>query len=497
MSKKHTVSRRTVLKGAALLGSAPLLASCEKATSLLTEQMGEIIPPTVAPITSSHIDPAFHLLSRAGYGPWPGDLERVHKMGSDAWIDEQLAPDKIDDKAANLRASRFETVQLDGGTCFEYKKEVLFNEVARQSLIRSIYSKRQLLQVMVEFWSDHFNIDMSKGNCVYFKGSDDRTVIRKFALGNFKDLLRASAVSPAMLTYLDGNENKKASPSDIPNENYARELMELHTLGVYGGYSQKDVSEVARCLTGWRIHDKWQRGLVYFDKTLHDDGEKEVLGHLIASGGNEKDLDAVIDIVCHHPSTAQFLSKKLVRKFVSEDPPANLISSTASVFTNTKGDITSVVRHILKSDEFKHSAGCKIKRPYQFIVSALRSVGADTYVHNDVVDYLVSMGQSPFQYPTPDGYPDESEPWMGALLWRWNFALALTSNKIPSVTVHLDKLLTAFGAAQTLRPDIIIPHFIGRKGTLAELKVLASSKQSLSDHHLIGLILSSPAFQRC
>jgi len=533
MKQDDTISRRTILKGAALVGGVSMLTGCERASSLLTERMGEVIPDSVAESTSKQIDPAFHLLSRAGYGPWPGDLEHVKSIGTIAWINEQLDPDKIDDNAANFRASRFETIHLDGGTCFEYKKEVLFNEVARQSLIRSIYSKRQLLQVMVEFWSDHFNIDMSKGNCAYFKGSDDRTVIRKYALGNFRDLLKASAVSPAMLTYLDGNENKKSRPADIPNENYARELMELHTLGVHGGYTQQDVSEVARCLTGWRIQDKWQRGKVYFAPELHDDGEKEVLGHRIAAGGKEKDLDSVLDIVCAHPSTAKHLSEKLVRRFVAENPPSGLVASAASEFTRTNGDIKSVVRHILTSAEFAGAAGMKIKRPFQFIVSSLRAVGADTYAHNDVVDYLKSMGQCPFQYPTPDGYPDESAPWMAALLWRWNFALALTNNQIPSVKVDTRKLVTALGANDSAHPmahpsdqhalahasvqhppdqhpsdqhpsdqhalaQHLMPHFLGRKGTRLELEALSPSAPAIiSAPCLIGLILSSPAFQRC
>jgi uncharacterized protein (DUF1800 family) len=353
---------------------------------------------------------------------------------------------------------------------------------------------------MVEFWSDHFNIDMSKGNCAYFKGSDDRTVIRKYALGNFRDLLKASAVSPAMLTYLDGNENKKSNPTDIPNENYARELMELHTLGVHGGYTQQDVSEVARCLTGWRIQEKWQRGKVYFAPELHDDGVKEVLGHRIAAGGKEKDLDSVLDIVCAHPSTAKHLSEKLVRRFVAENPPSALVASAAHEFTHTGGDIKSVVRHILTSAEFAGSAGLKIKRPFQFIVSSLRAVGADTYAHNDVLDYLKSMGQCPFQYPTPDGYPDRGAPWMAALLWRWNFAQALANSQIPTVKVDTEKLVTALGAKDSAhsRAQHLMPHFIGRTGTRLELEALSPpSGPGMSTPCLIGLILSSPAFQRC
>src|SRR5262249_11611084 len=200
------------------------------------------------------------------------------------------------------------------------KKPVLRREITRHTLLRAVYSRRQLFEVMVGFWTDHLNINLEKGDCIYLKPADDRLVIRTHALGRFRDLIRASATSPAMLVYLDGKENKKAGPNDIPNENYARELLELHTLGVHGGYTQKDVLEVARCLTGWRLRTKWRKGTVYFDPHWHDNGEKSVLGHGIPAGGGPADLEQVIDMVCRHPSTARYVATKLVRRFVSEEP---------------------------------------------------------------------------------------------------------------------------------------------------------------------------------
>jgi uncharacterized protein (DUF1800 family) len=494
-----------MIKATALTGGAISLTGCERVISSVTKEFGQTIPERVSVADATEIDPIFHLLSRAAYGPWPGDLDRVRLMGADAWIEEQLAPEKIDDTLCDFRARRFETLHHDPGTCYEYKKPVLREEITRHTLLRAVYSQRQLFEVMVNFWTDHLNINLEKGDCIYLKAADDRLVIRAHALGKFKDLVRASATSPAMLVYLDGKENKKAGPDDIPNENYARELLELHTLGVHGGYTQRDVYEVARCLTGWRLRTKWRKGTVYFDPALHDDGEKHVLGQSIPAGGGEQDLDRVVGIVCHHPSTARHIAAKLARRFVSEEPSASLIDRAASIFTKTDGDIKALVRTILTSDEFKAARGGKFKRPFQYIVSSLRSLGADTHAHQPLVEYLLRMGQGPFQYPTPDGYPDEAAPWLGTLLWRWNFALALASGHVPTVTVSPGELARSIGGSleQGLTPARLLPHFIGRAGTEAELKTFNDYvvSQNLSDDRhkaeLLGLILASPAFQRC
>ena len=379
-----------------------------------------------------------------------------------------------------------------------------FEEVRVATWVRAVYSKRQLFEIMVGFWTDHLNINIEKGDCIYLKPSDDREVIRRHALGRFRDLIRASVTSPAMLVYLDGKENKKAGPDDVPNENYARELLELHTLGVHGGYTQKDVYEVARCLTGWRLRTKWRRGTVFFEPTLHDDGTKSILGHLIPSGLGERDLERVVDIVADHPSTARFIATKLVRRFVADQPPQLLVERVAAVFAETGGDIKSLVRTILKSDEFNGARGAKFKRPFHFVVSALRALGADTHAHAPLIEYLTRMGQGLFQHPTPDGYPDEAEPWLGGLLWRWNFAFALASNDVPSATVSLDLLAHAIaGDGARPAPSRLLAYFIGRSGSPAEIQALedyVSSQGSTEDTQpasLAGLILASPAFQRC
>ena len=292
---------------------------------------GPLTPPA-----STQIDPVAHALNRWTFGAGPGDYARVAAMGTDAFLAEQLAPEKIDDGLCDRAIARFAECWWEPvGEAYDETDEALPPVLRRVAVLRPVYSQRQLFEVMCEFWSDHFNIDPGKGDCRYNKISDDREVVRTHALGNFRDLLHASALSPAMLWYLDGRANVKRTPEEKPNENYARELMELHTLGVHGGYTQTDVMEVARCLTGWTILAKKDDGFagklfsmprdrakVVFRKEAHDDGAKQVLGQEIPAGLGEGDLDRVIGIVAGHPSTAQFIATKLCVRFISDEPPA-------------------------------------------------------------------------------------------------------------------------------------------------------------------------------
>jgi uncharacterized protein (DUF1800 family) len=501
MANDWTVSRRAALRTTAAVGAVAAVGGCEKAISLVSGQLGQDVPATVAVPSGAAVDPAHHLLSRAAYGPWPGDVDEVRKIGEDAWIDSQLDPASIDDHVCDLRARRFETIHHSPGTCFEYKKPVLREEMARHTLLRAVYSKRQLFEVMVAFWTDHLNINIEKGDCIYLKPSDDREVIRKHALGKFRDLIRASATSAAMLVYLDGARNMRSTPDEVPNENYGRELLELHTLGVHGGYTQRDVYETARALTGWRVRDGFGRGTVTFDASKHDDGAKTILGQTIAAGGGKGDVDRVVDIVCHHPSTARHIATKLVRRFVSDDPPASLVDRVAGVFTVTGGDIKQMVRTILTSDEFRDVAnrGTKFKPPFRFVASCLRAVGADTHAHAPLIEYLSRMGQGVFQHPTPDGYPDETAPWLGTLLWRWNVAYAVASNTLPSVTVPLAKLIDAVGAKRDA-PDVLFRYLAGREPTAEQREALLATAGTLHAENdvpteLVGTILASPGFQ--
>lgn len=499
------LSRRKFLKAIALLVACAPTSGCEPFISQASNYMGLKMPDRIRISDSTDIDPVFHLLSRAAYGPWPGDVEKVSRQGISAWIEEQLHPNRIDDRICRLRSRRFESLLLPPGECYEFKEEVLRRDLVRHAVLRALYTKRQLNEVMVEFWTDHLNINIGKGDCIYLKPFDDRNVIRKHALGSFEDLIRASATSPAMLVYLDGAQNKRASEKDVPNENYARELLELHTLGVDGGYTQRDVYETARCLTGWTVEKQSQRGQATFDVTLHDQGEKLVLGKRIPAGGGSDDLEQVITIVAEHPSTASFIARKLCVRFIADEPPDSIVKTASETFRATKGSIRATVKSILTSEEFAAAKGTKIKRPFQFIVGSLRMLGADTHAHDPLVDYLLRMGQGPFQYPTPDGYPDESTPWLGALLWRWNFAFDVCSGQLPSVELSTQSLANAIRDGGTDRndPAPIYQYMIGRKPHDKELAALKSFvnthslAQEINQAALFGLVMSSPAFLRC
>jgi uncharacterized protein (DUF1800 family) len=471
--------------------------------SLEPKTSGPFQPPA-----SELIDPIAHALNRAAFGPRPGDYARVKKLGrtpeaaAAAYVEEQLDPEKIDDEAAEHAVRRFETLNEPLGELFEYQQDLLQHELMRATLARAVWSERQLYEVMVQFWSDHFNIDPSKGDCKWLKVADDRDVIRKHALGKFPDLLRASALSPAMLWYLDGRVNRRGTQAEKPNENYARELLELHTLGVHGGYTQNDVMEVARCLTGWTVRSKdhpptFQIGKVEFQTGQHDFGAKELLGERIAAtpgslGKEERErlgrheLERVLQIVTSHPATAQHISAKLCRRFIADEPPASAVEKVAAVFARTGGDIPETLRALFATDEFRERRGNKFKRPFNFIVSALRATEARTDAGMDIISYLGRMGHAPFNYPTPDGYPEKASPWMGTLLWRWNFAVALSDNKIKGTLVNFEALRGKAGG-----DDGLMAHLLGRTPTVEEAQAYHDSGAGLA------LMLASPAFQRC
>lgn len=479
-----------------LAASALGLTACDRLVPLVNRELfDEGIPPKLPPPPAgTEIDPDFHLLSRAAFGPWPGDVWRMKKMGREAWLEEQLHPERIRDTACDLRAERFESLYFEAGDAYEWRKPVLRDEITRHTLLRAVYSRRQLFEVMVEFWTDHLNIDLEKGDCIHLKPSDDRDVIRRHALGNFYDLIRASALSPAMLVYLDGRSNKvRRNSNDKPNENYARELMELHTLGVRGGYTQRDVLEAARCLSGWTFDRGrfWalNQGESFFRPDWHDNGEKQVLGQVIPAGGGPKDLDRLVDIVCAHPSTAKHIATKLCKRFISMEPPGRAVDEVAAEFTRTHGDIRCMLRVLFGTPEFAESRGHLLKRPFKFMVSALRALAADAHADKNLLEPLQRMGHGLFQHPTPDGYPDEELPWMGTLMWRWNFAIALASGKQNGVRINLHDLRSQLH----FKPSGWFPHLVGRAPTETEEKSLMSQDET----GIVGLILASPAFQRC
>jgi uncharacterized protein (DUF1800 family) len=279
-------------------------------------------------------------------------------------------------------------------------------------------------------------------------------------------------------------------------------LLELHTLGVHGGYTQQDVMEVARCLTGWTVRSTtsppyFQVGTIEFNPAMHDFGSKTVLGETIAATSaaipagaleqrGRQELERVLQIVTNHPSTARHLSTKLCRHFIADNPPASAVEQVGRVFSKSGGDIRETLRAVFQTDEFLHTRGNKFKRPFTFVASALRATNARTNCGLEVIDYLKRMGHAPFNYPTPEGYPDQAAPWMGTLLWRWNFAVALSQNKIEGTRVDLEELRGAAGGDEQL-----MAHLLGRKPTQAEAQAFAESQAGLA------LMLASPGFQRC
>jgi uncharacterized protein (DUF1800 family) len=384
---------------------------------------------------------------------------------------------------------------MDTSVIFGVRDDTAIRELQQATLLRAIYSRRQLYELMVDFWSDHFSISTLKGDCAWLKPIDDREVIRPHTLGSFGDLLWASLHSPAMLIYLDNQENHAGNP----NENYARELMELHTLGVSSGYTQPDVREVARCLTGWAVDDQLYRGRFRFRAERHDDGAKTVLGQIIPAGGGERDAERVFDLLMNHPATPHFIAYKLVRRLVADDPPEGLVADAARTFARTHGDIKAVLRTILHAAEFA-ARPPKFKRPLHFVAGALRQLDAETDGGSSLLDALAAMGQPLFQWPTPDGFPDHTAAWNGALLARWKFALALALNEIPGTQLDTSALAVAAGArtpAETF--DRLAALLLGaapapatRDQVLDALDAPASEDATAA---IIAAIVASPAYQ--
>ncbi|HYX40467.1 MAG TPA: DUF1800 domain-containing protein, partial [Pyrinomonadaceae bacterium] len=344
----------------------------------------------------------------------------------------------------------------------------LVTELQRAALLRAVYSERQLSELTVDFWENHFSIYAQKDADRWLLTSFDRDAIRPYALGRFRDLLGATAHSPAMLFYLDNWQSsvlrKYPATKDKParqvggiNENYARELMELHTLGVDGGYTQRDVQEVARCFTGWTIRKPNEEGLFVFNPAAHDNGEKVVLGQRIPAGGGISDGERVLDILARHPSTARFIATKLARRFLSDDPPASVVKRAAEVFLKTDGSIRETLRAIITAPEFFAPTAyrAKTRTPFEYAAAALRALGAETNADRPVLDWIARMGQPVFGRVTPDGYPDRATQWLstGALLTRINFADALATNKINGTRINLSNLLQG---ADTNEPQTLV-----------------------------------------
>jgi uncharacterized protein (DUF1800 family) len=607
------------------------------------------------PITELSVDEAiFHALNRLAYGPRPGDAERVRQMGLAKWIDQQLNPNSMDDKALEARLEDYATLKMTSAKLMEEypqpkpaekeaakraqaqleqeqqkrsdaaaaivakdmkatldpkettatetnppspvatadggdanlpspmkqdpglenhgakgagKRDVLGSdpnnvpraiaedskrpqrvvaELAMSKVTRAIYSERQLQQVMDDFWFNHLNVFAGKGEDRYYLTSYERDVIQPHTLGKFKDLLTASAKSPAMLFYLDNflsadpraaqrqaaeramrqqaryrgfgrpmppGQQKKQNERGL-NENYGRELMELHTLGVDGGYTQKDVTEVARCFTGWTIEKPREHPEFKFDDRLHDPDPKYVLGKKIHAGGM-KDGDEVIDLLVHAATTARFISTKLARRFVSDTPPPALVDRMAKTFTESDGDIKAVMHTMIYSPEFwsREAYRAKIKTPFELVVSAVRALGTDVDMPQPLVGWVGRIGEPLYQCQPPTGYADKADAWVntGALLNRLNFSLALAGNKMRGSRTDVSALLGVESSADAKAAlERAVQVFLGGQAAPTTVETLEKQLDSpqvvqakLDDPVkqvdlgiVAGLVLGAPEFQR-
>ena len=455
-----------------------------------------------------------HVLNRLGFGPRPGDVEKVRATGLQAYIDQQLNPERIPDVPMEMRLEGLTTLRLSSREIaqqfalpalmarrdrkqdakqapdaapprvpnpLQQQANQVMVELSQQKLLRAAYSERQLQEVLTDFWFNHFNVDARKGQDRFMLTEYERDTIRPHVLGKFRDLLEATAKSPAMLFYLDNwmsadpngphpdelqmrlprqfgpigrgrrgqlggltfpagparQANAQQAQKNMPkglNENYGRELMELHTLGVDGGYTQKDVTEVARAFTGWTIYQPRMGGGFVFDQKIHDRGQKVVLGHVIKAGGRQDDGEQVLDILATHPSTARFIATKLARRFVSDTPPVSLVDRVAARFRATDGDLREVMRTLLTSPEFlsPDAYRAKVKTPFEFVVSAVRATGTDVRDATPLVRSMQQLGMPLYMCQPPTGYKDTADAWVntGALVNRMNFALQLAGNNL-------------------------------------------------------------------
>ncbi len=565
---------------AVLLAGAALLAAYETDYSQFHQPL-------------SKDEQVLHALNRLTFGPRPGDVQAVQKMGLKEWINQQLHPERIAEnpellnrlkpleslqmtqaeiarnypppaavlamtrgllpypkdpearRRVELQAQRLQARRdgkqdlapnaagqgkgadalqrlmreqvLSASDPVERRKLVADNapqqvipyDLNEAKLYRAIYSDRQLEEQMVDFWFNHFNVYLDKGADRTLVTSYERDAIRPHVFGKFRDLLQATAQSPAMLFYLDNWQSispdraeqarrpfarQKAKRSRGLNENYARELMELHTLGVDGGYTQKDIIEVARCFTGWTILQPNRGGDFFYNDRVHDKGEKIVLGVRIPAGGGRDDAERVLDILARHPSTARFISTKLAKKFVADDPPPELIERMTKTFRDTDGDIRAVMTTMLDSPEFFSQGAyrAKVKTPLELVASAARAANAQVDFAVPMAMQIAQLGQPLYRKIEPTGYSSANSEWVNsaALLARMNFALALAANRVPGAKVDTEIFQddTAAVARRVLFHD-------PTQQTLDSIEKALAQRQPTPEL-LAGLVLGSPDFQR-
>jgi uncharacterized protein (DUF1800 family) len=566
------------------------------------------------PITELTEDQAIlHALNRLAYGPRPGDVERIRRMGLEKWIDQQLHPESIDDSALNTRLEKYPTLNMSakklldefpppnqaakkaGETKEEYQQQMMekrraamaqltdtgndntdraqqqlakmvgpnriIAELSMAKLDRAVYSERQLGAVMEDFWFNHFNVFANKGADRWMLTAYVRDTIRPHTMGKFQDLLTATAKSPAMLFFLDNWQSvdpvafkehqqeiamrraryqgmfgggSAPTPGTFPgpnggfgaqaganqqqdrglNENYGREVMELHTVGVDTGYTQQDVIEMARCLTGWTVREPRRDPEFMFRPEFHAEGKKVVMGHTFNYGG-EKDGEEALKMLAADPHTAKFISMEIARHFVSDTPPSALLDRMTKEYQSSGGDIRSVMRTMIYSPEFwsKQTYRSKVKTPFELVSSTARALNADVAISLPLAQWVGRMAEPLFLCQPPTGYSDKAETWVntGALLNRLNFALTFSTGRLAGTNVNLT---TMYGQDASKDPEMALARsldlFLGGQveaptrqtleSRLNDPQVLQASLddpvKQVNEGLLSGLVLGTPEFQR-
>src|SRR5213593_2792131 len=478
-------------------------------------------PPVLTPR-----DSAFHALNRLAYGPRPGEVERVAQEGVMRWIDRQLAPDQIADGDRAAREREFRVLHYDRGDLaqlyldaqrerrermadttadqtpgpVEQQGRRLAGQLAELAVVRATISERQLYEVMVDFWSNHFNVFLGKGADRFLLPDYVEHVIRPHALGRFEDLLIATAESPAMLFYLDNWESVALGL----NENYARELLELHTLGVDGGYTQQDVINVARIFTGWSVRRPQQGGDFEFHDWAHDYGEKVVMGVMFPAGHGRDEGVRLLKLLANYPATMHHVSRRLCQRFVNDDPPDGCVDDAVTAWKRSDGDIREVLRAIFRSPDFwaPENVRAKIKTPLEFVVSAARAVGGEPDTTPRLAQVVARLGEPLSLHVAPDGYPEREDAWVnsGALLDRMNAAVALAAGRLPGAVATLDSI--APGTTDVRQLITAVDEKI-LDGTMTEntKDVIRRQTSDISDPVAaralaVGLAIGGPEFQR-
>jgi len=442
-------------------------------------------------------------LDRLAFGPAPGELERVAEQGARAWIAAQLArsmPPRAFSDDSDLAPSELGASMQEDPQAFREEAREIAVALAARRVAHAVDADFPLHETMVDFWANHFSVFVRKGMEAIFLASYERDVLRPFALGRFGDLLLATARHPAMLFYLDNWRSAVPQPAgstsfpafqgpqkrqrpDGLNENYARELLELHTLGVDGGYTQRDVEQVARVFTGWTIDRPRRAPAFRFAPSWHDTGPKVVLGQFIASGQGVEEGEALLSRLAAHPSTAGHLARKLARRFLADDPPPAAVERTARRFLATKGDVRATLQALLlDGNELFEGPPAKVKSPFELIVSALRATGVRPQRPRAALAALLKLGEVPYLAPTPAGYPDTAERWIdpGAALERTRFMWMLASGRNPALSPPSEAALAA--------PETLL-------AMLGDNTRRALATEGLLPAERLGLALASPEFQ--